>query len=305
MRILILTISCIIAILAAVPYQLDIIRGKSKPRLASWLVWGLLAGVAGTAALADHQIPAGVFALSNCGEDFLVVLLGLKLGDRTFEKLDVFSLMAAIVGVWMLVILKLPAATLLVIIATDVFGTIPTAKHAWLKPYDETLYTFLMFVVADWLILLIANHNIFTGYAWPAYLMAADLLVATFVLFSPHWKDVKKVMPDNRLHARLGLAKPVFSKSKHYTSDPSFVAPAELRFSYRDNVPLLAWNPVDGATSYEVYRDGLLIGSCTGTIYADSQVAKTKHTYFVKAVGTIGPSDPSNSVQVAALVTAG
>lgn len=299
MRIVIITISCVISILASVPYQLDVVRGKSKPRLASWLIWGILAALAGTAALADHQIPAGVFALSNCGEDFLVVLLGLKLGDRKFERLDIFGFMAAIIGIWILLILRLPTATVLVVIATDIFGTLPTIKHSWLKPYNETLYTFLMFVVADWLILLVANFSIFTSYAWPAYLLVADLTVAVLILFSPSWKDVSQVMPEKKLHTKLGLTKPLLSKSKNYTNQFNVTAPFELRFSYVDHFPLLEWQPVDNAKFYNVYRDGVLIGTCTGTVYADSQVSKKMHTYSVIAEGTSAQSKSSNSVDIA------
>jgi hypothetical protein len=296
MRILIITLSCIIAVLAVVPYQLDVINGKSKPRVASWLVWAILAGVAGTAALSDHQIPAGVFAISNSVEDFVVVLLGLKLGNRTFERLDVFSLMAAIVGIWLLVVLKLPAITLLVVIATDIFGTIPTIKHAWFRPYDETLYTFLMFVVADWLILLIAHAGVFTSYAWPAYLFIADAMVAFLILFSPNWKDVAELMPEKKFRTKLGLSKPLLSKAKHYVGQLNIAAPTGLRFSLTDRLPLLEWQAVNGATSYSVYRDGVPIGTCKGTIYADSQITEKKHSYYVTAVGATSQSKPSNSV---------
>lgn len=53
----------------------------------------------------------------------------------------------------------------------------------------------------------------------------------------------------------------------------------------------LAWSAVDGASGYNVYRDGTLLTSTTETTYIDLTAAEnTEYVYAVSAVGTGGES---------------
>ena len=53
----------------------------------------------------------------------------------------------------------------------------------------------------------------------------------------------------------------------------------------------LAWSAVDGATSYNVYRDDVLLASTTETTFIDLTAAEnTEYTYAVSAVGSGGES---------------
>ena len=53
----------------------------------------------------------------------------------------------------------------------------------------------------------------------------------------------------------------------------------------------LAWSAVDDATSYNVYRNGTLLGSTTDTVFVDSTAAEnTEYTYGVSAVNSAGES---------------
>jgi len=62
--------------------------------------------------------------------------------------------------------------------------------------------------------------------------------------------------------------------------------------------PHLSWNTVSIATSYNIYRDGSIIGSVTGTTYTDNNVPEGAYVYFVTAVNNGVESGHSNSVNV-------
>ncbi|MFB7509302.1 extracellular catalytic domain type 1 short-chain-length polyhydroxyalkanoate depolymerase [Streptomyces broussonetiae] len=59
----------------------------------------------------------------------------------------------------------------------------------------------------------------------------------------------------------------------------------------------LSWNSVSGAASYNIYRDGTMVGSATGTTYTDTGLsAGTAYGYTVAAVdssGAVGASSAS------------
>ncbi|MGW0083145.1 extracellular catalytic domain type 1 short-chain-length polyhydroxyalkanoate depolymerase [Streptomyces sp. NPDC003393] len=58
----------------------------------------------------------------------------------------------------------------------------------------------------------------------------------------------------------------------------------------------LTWNPVSGAASYNVYRNGTKVGSATGTMYTDGGLsAATSYSYTVAAVDSSGAVGASSA----------
>ncbi len=154
----------------------------------TWLTWAIILAVGSAAALSDYQIPAGVLMLSCSIESALVVILGFRNGDRTFEKLDVVCLFGVLVGLTLYVTLKSPEIAVATAVAIDFVGIIPTIKHAWQWPHEEALVTYVLFSISDALILLVANFRIFTAIAYPLYVFVAEFTVVILMLVSPHRK---------------------------------------------------------------------------------------------------------------------
>lgn len=62
--------------------------------------------------------------------------------------------------------------------------------------------------------------------------------------------------------------------------------------------PALSWDPVSGATSYDIYRDGTLAGTSTTTSYTDSGTGPGTYTYAVAAMFTGVEGSDSSPVAV-------
>ncbi len=62
--------------------------------------------------------------------------------------------------------------------------------------------------------------------------------------------------------------------------------------------PMLSWTGVPGATSYNIYRDGAVVGTATSPGYTDTTATAGPHSYQVTAVADGVESDPSDSVSV-------
>lgn len=76
-------------------------------------------------------------------------------------------------------------------------------------------------------------------------------------------------------------------------------APLNLRATSPTQNPSLHWKPVKDAVGYDVYRDGVKIGSSSNQNYTDTTAPEGTHSYFVEAVDVYGvSSDPSNTVSV-------
>jgi hypothetical protein len=186
MRSLLILLSGGFTIAATVPYVREIVQRKTKPRIVSWFTWSAILCIGAYASFAQHQIPAAVYTLFCAFECFAVVLLGLRYGDRQLEKMDLLSLAGGLIGLAMLIIYKSPVLAVLVSIGTDFIGAIPTIRHSWESPDEETWSAFLLYGIGSGITLLLANFHVITAIAYPIYLLILDGALTCIVIWSPH-----------------------------------------------------------------------------------------------------------------------
>jgi protocatechuate 3,4-dioxygenase beta subunit len=79
-------------------------------------------------------------------------------------------------------------------------------------------------------------------------------------------------------------------------SSPS--APTNLTISSPTQTPALSWGAANGASSYNIYRNGTKVDSTIGTTYTDNTAPEGTDTYYVTAANSAGDSGASNSVNV-------
>ncbi len=135
MTTLLIIASSILTVGSVLPYIMDIIRGKTKPRVVSWFTWTLLTGVAFAAAFADKEYPTAILLFFASLATLLVVILGWKHGDRKFERLDLLCQLGVVLGLVLWFIFDSPWVAVLAVVAIDLVGAIPTLIHSWVKPH--------------------------------------------------------------------------------------------------------------------------------------------------------------------------
>lgn len=132
MTLYLMILSGCISLAGTVPYIVDTIKGKTKPRLASWLVWGLLTGIAALASFSEGHYPAAVLATCMTASCILVAVIGvLKNGTVSLEKFDVTCLLLAAFGIVLWQLLDSPAIAIIAVVAIDAIASLPTVRHAW------------------------------------------------------------------------------------------------------------------------------------------------------------------------------
>jgi hypothetical protein len=169
---LIAILGSLLAVAGTVPYVIETIKGKAKPRVVSWLTWALLTGIAAAAAFSDGQVAAGIFALAGTLATGSVAVAGWRYGDRTFTRLDIICQVSVLVGLVLWFIFNSPALALWAAIIIDFVGFVPTYKHAWDKPKEETP-TFFALVCVGGLMATVAAVAVggwtVTSVAYPLY----------------------------------------------------------------------------------------------------------------------------------------
>ena len=136
-------IAVILAIAQAIPYIIDIFKGKTKPHLYTYLIWSIVTALAFLGQFAAGGGPGswttGIMAVITIG----VLLLCFKYGTADITLLDGVFLIGAIIAIIPWWLTKDP--TLSVILATliDVLAFLPTIRKTYRDPSTETLISYI------------------------------------------------------------------------------------------------------------------------------------------------------------------
>lgn len=173
----------LIAAFSTVPYLIDIVRRKSKPNIVTWTTWTLLTAIATGAAFASHQPRTAILTLGSAICTGAVVVLGLKYGIAKMSLFDALCQAGAILGLVLWLILDSPSIAIAFSLSIDFIVMLPTLRHSWSHPQEETWQTFLVGVVSSIFTLLSLTSFTFIGLAFPVYLMLADLLLVATIIY--------------------------------------------------------------------------------------------------------------------------
>lgn len=175
--------SAVFGVMSVIPYCLDIRRGKTRPNLVSWITWTLLTGVATAAEIAAGEYRAAIFTGSATLATTLVVMLGLRHGYVKYSRFDVICQIGAVAGIIIWQIFDSPLLGVFASIAIDSIGALPTLRHSWIKPFEETWQTYAISVFTASLgIAGIENYN-WTNLAYAVYIALACALLTSVILY--------------------------------------------------------------------------------------------------------------------------
>ncbi len=183
-------IGAITAILSGLPYMIDVVKGKSKPNIVSWFTWTLLTAVATAAAFAEHAPKAALLTLGSTISTGMVVLLGLKYGTAKLSRFDAFCQGGAIIGLILWLMFNSPAVAIIITMIIDFIAAMPTIRHGWLKPGEETWQTFALSGVAAAFVFASLVTYTFANLAFPIYLFFANSLIVAVIIYRRKQKGI-------------------------------------------------------------------------------------------------------------------
>lgn len=156
-------IAVVITFVGYAPYVLDTIKGKTRPHIFSWFTWGFVTfiifalqvlggGGAGTyTTLATAILCSGIF------------ILGLKNGKRDITKFDTVIFIVTLIATAIWIFAKQPIISTLLIVTINTLANIPTIRKSWHDPHSETLFTWEMGAIRNFLgIIALSNYSILT-----------------------------------------------------------------------------------------------------------------------------------------------
>ena len=138
-------IAIILALAGFVPYIALIIRGKVKPHVFSWVIWGITTTVVFFAQLeADGGMGAWPIGLSGFITILIAILAYLKRGDSTITRADWGFLIAALASLPLWYMTNDPLWTVVILTTIDMIGFGPTFRKVYLRPFEDSRVFFLI-----------------------------------------------------------------------------------------------------------------------------------------------------------------
>jgi len=192
MKTVFLVLSVATTIASAAPYIRDIIKGSTKPNLVSWITWSLLTGIATAAAIAAHENVAAIFTGTATLSTSLIVVLGIRHGYVKYTQFDVTCQIGAIVGIILWQLFNSPAIGVVGAVVIDFVGALPTFRHAWLKPGEETWLTFAMGGIGGFFAILALRSYDWVNLPYAVYIVVVNVALVYVIVSRARKVTTKK-----------------------------------------------------------------------------------------------------------------
>lgn len=175
-----------IALVAYVPYLIDMFRGKNKPHLYTWISFFLVTAVVAWLQLVGGAGAGAIPTFLGVGVDGIILFYCFRFGTKDIVLIDKFCLALSVVGVVAYVILRHePVVSLAIVTAAEILSFLPTFRKTRKDPYSESLPSYYLLMLKLSLILVaLKSYNLLTA----SY---SILWIVTFVIFlalTYHWR---------------------------------------------------------------------------------------------------------------------
>ena len=142
LKVIVGLITSLLVFVSYAPYINDTLKEKTKPHVYSWFIWGVVTLLvfffqfnAGAGAGSWLTLSAGLVCL-------LIFGLSFRHGTRDITRFDTVFIILALVALGLWVITNQPLISVILLVAIDMLGFIPTIRKSWNKPYTETLFSY-------------------------------------------------------------------------------------------------------------------------------------------------------------------
>jgi hypothetical protein len=171
-------IAVVLTFAAYVPYYRDILKGKTRPHIYSWSLWGLL-----TILLVALQIKGGAGPATwvTAAAGLLcvgVVVLSLKNGKRDITTSDTIVAILSLLAIGFWLIADQPLVSMILATLADLLAFIPTVRKSYRDPYSETLSLYITNALRFCLALIAVEHYTFLSSSWIVAWIISNALLA-------------------------------------------------------------------------------------------------------------------------------
>lgn len=181
-KIIISIVAILLTFVGYVPYIRDTIKGKTKPHVYTWFIWGLVTAIAYGLQVSGGAGVGSWVTLAVAIICFFIFLLGLRNGKKDITRLDTVFLISSFVALFLWLIVKQPVLSVILVSSIDLLGFVPTIRKSWNKPYSETLFTYELNAFRHGISLLALQQYSIVTWLYPGSWVLANALFSIILL---------------------------------------------------------------------------------------------------------------------------
>ncbi|WP_147114094.1 hypothetical protein [Tateyamaria sp. syn59] len=164
--------SALLSIYAFYPYARDVVRGRTQPQRACWLIWSVLGSIALVSQIVEGATASLWFAAIQVGWTMVIFGLSIWRGQGRFlNPGDEAILAAAAIGLGLWAATDSAAYALLITISISMLGGAATIAKAYRTPGTETMSTWVISWLAAVCAICAVKHLDWVLLAYPLYLL--------------------------------------------------------------------------------------------------------------------------------------
>lgn len=165
-------ISGVVALAAFVPYVRGILRGQTRPNIASWWIWTTVGACLCASYLSVGSRTSIWTPIGYVIGPLLIAILSLRYGQKGRTWLDSFCLLSATASLILWWWSGSAQLALGMNILVDACGALPTIRKTYQDPESEDRTAWLLFLLAGVLNLIAVTPWTLVTAAYPVYLVA-------------------------------------------------------------------------------------------------------------------------------------
>ncbi|MEU2042579.1 hypothetical protein [Nocardia niwae] len=176
-----------ISLFGVIAYLAGILEGDTRPRVASWAAWCTANTVFAVVAYLDGGYLAAAINAAAAAMNAAVIAVGVTRGCslRPDDTIDWACLISSIACVLVTAGVQEKAFGALFAICANLIATVPTLRHVWSKPREETWQTFAANAFANGLgllgVLMVSGFD-FVSIAGPLISTAGNVALVTLTV---------------------------------------------------------------------------------------------------------------------------
>ena len=164
-------------------YILSIFRGKTKPHLYTWLLWGTLGTIVTVVQVTNEGgwsiLVSWLMALCSLS----IATLSLKYGETLLTKKDKYLLAAAVITIIMWQLSKNDLLAIILVCIIDAIAFYFTFKKSYSKPYDEKLSSYVLWTFQLISFALAVKNPNLTTLLYPIFLTIMEGVFVFYLLW--------------------------------------------------------------------------------------------------------------------------
>lgn len=186
------TLASGIAIVAYIPYLIDMFKGKNKPHLYTWISIFLITSIVAYIQVIGGAGVGAIPTILGVIIDGVILFYCFRFGTKDIVFIDKVCLALSMIGVVAYAILNdKPVVSLIIVTIAEVISFVPTFRKTRNDPYSESLTSYY-FLMAKLVLILVAlqNYNILTI----SYSVLWLIVFVVFLTYTYIWRvNTKKV----------------------------------------------------------------------------------------------------------------